>query len=186
MNKKILTGMVAVSVLMLTISSCKDNKRVAAETETQTTAAQVTAIETKAEAMAETSEAPITKTEQADDEGFPSTYERPEGKVLELLKDYNAHMDDYNTSGVTALGMGFQQNRVLLNYTADNYLYDLKDKVKLKAQASELIKALPGAKKAAWRCIPDEGHDLMMTFVGKQSNEIVSVIFTCKELKALL
>ena len=120
------------------------------------------------------------------DEGYPSTYNQPKGTVLELLKDYNAHMADHNTTGVEALGMGSQAGRVLLNFSVADICFTLNDKVKLKKQARELIESMPIGEKTAWRCIPDEGYELMVTFVGKQSRQIVSVVFTKEELKELL
>ena len=45
---------------------------------------------------------------------------------------------------------------------------------------------MPINEIVAWRCIPDEGHDLIVTLVGRQSSKIVSVVFTKKELKEIL
>jgi len=181
-NRKISLCAVIACAMMLTTISCIGNKSEGGSEENAT--------EKKAEAVEETTEDPDTLSadaeEDADDEGYPSTYEQPEGKVLELLKDYNAHMDDYNTTGVTALGMGFQKNRVLLIFSVDNYRYDLNNKAKLKSQARELIGLIPVGQRVAWRCIPDEGHELKVTFVGKQSSKIVSVVFSKEELKELL
>lgn len=191
MNKKVIV-FAAVAAGVLSLGSCKGGKseatgddgktaEVAADRSAGTSGTSGTS---GAGALEELSEA--TSEQASADEGYPSTYEQPEGKVLELLKDYNARMDDYNTKGVTALGMGFQRNRVLLNYSVDNYLYDLDDRVKLKLQARELLLGLKMSERAAWRCIPEGGHMLMMTFVGKESGKIVSVVFTPEELRELL
>ena len=94
-------------------------------------------------------------------------------------------MADYNTTGVVALGMGSQGNRVLLNFSVTDIYFALSNKVKLKKQARELIESMPIGEKTAWRCIPEEGYELMVTFVGKQSLQIVSVIFTKDELKEM-
>ena len=194
MNKKVIV-FAAVAAGVLSLGSCKGGKseatgdcgktaEVAADRSAGTSGLSGTTGTSGAEASEELSEA--TSEQAGADEGYPSTYEQPEGKVLELLKDYNTRMDDYNTKGVTALGMGFQRNRVLLNYSVDNYLYDLDDRVKLKLQARELLLALKMSERAAWRCIPEGGHTLMMTFVGKESGKIVSVVFTPEELRELL
>jgi hypothetical protein len=45
---------------------------------------------------------------------------------------------------------------------------------------------MPISEIVAWRCIPEEGHDLIVTLVGRQSSKIVSVVFNKKELKDLL
>jgi hypothetical protein len=103
-----------------------------------------------------------------------------------VLKDYNAHMSDYSTTTVEALGMGAQGNRVLVNFSVSDIGFNLGDKAKLKKQARELIESMPIDRQTAWRCIPDEGYELMVTFVGRQSNKIVSVVFTKEELKEML
>ena len=103
-----------------------------------------------------------------------------------MLKDYNAHMSDYNTTSVEALGMGSQGNCILLNFSVPDIGFNLDDKAKLKKQARELIESMPIDRQTAWRCIPNEGYNLMVTFVGRQSNKIVSVVFTKEELKEML
>lgn len=167
--------------LMLTTGSCNGNKQEAAEVE-----AAAEKVDTAAEKIVPEQQVPAADKKAAADDGYPSTYNQPKGGVLELLKDYNAHMADYNTTGVEALGMGSQGNRVLLNFSVTDICFTLSDKVKLKKQARELIESMPIGKKTAWRCIPDEGYELMVTFVGKQSRQIVSVVFTTEELKEML
>ena len=167
----------AVAAGVIGLGSCKGGKDEAAGS--GKAAEDSTAVTTE-----ELSEATAEKAETT--EAGAGKDEQPEGRVLELLKDYNARMDDYNAKGLTALGMGFQQNRVLLNYTVDDDLYDLRHRERLTQQAREMIRALKMSERAAWRCIPDEGHTLMMTFVGKRSGKIVSVEFTPEELRELL
>ena len=182
MNKKISVCAVALaSAMMLATSSCKGKvDKTAADTATEKT---VETVEEKAVTDTVTAE---TVTEDKTDNAYPSTYDEPTGQVLEVLKDYNAHMTDYNATGVEALGMGFQRNTVLVNYTVSDISFDLKNKAKLKTQARSLIQAMPINEKVAWRCIPDEGHDLLVTLVGRQSCKIVSVLFTKEELKEML
>ena len=166
--------------LMQATSSCNGKQQKTAEAETTEEK-----VETAAEkAVPERQESSAAKETKAAD-GYPSTYNQPKGTVLELLKDYNAHMADYNTTGVVALGMGSQGNRVLLNFSVTDIYFALSNKVKLKKQARELIESMPIGEKTAWRCIPEEGYELMVTFVGKQSLQIVSVIFTKDELKEM-
>lgn len=120
-------------------------------------------------------------------ETFSNTYSEPESdEVKDLLMDYNEHMDDYSTESMTALGMGFRDNKVLLNFTVNEELFELKDKENLKKRVTEIVKALPFEQKEAWQCIPNMGYELMYTFVGKQSNNIVSVVLTVDELQTLL
>jgi len=64
--------------------------------------------------------------------------------------------------------------------------FDLKDKDDLKKRVTEMVNALPFEQKEAWQCIPNTGYDLMYTFVGKQSSDIVSVVLTVDELQTLL
>jgi hypothetical protein len=177
--------------LMQATSSCNGKQQKTAEVET--TAEKVDSAEEIAcdtptsvseKAVPERQVSAAVKEANTDD-GYPSTYNQPKGTVLELLKDYNAHMADYNTTGVVALGMGSQGNRVLLNFSVTDIYFALSNKVKLKKQARELIESLPIGEKTAWRCIPEEGYELMVTFVGKQSLQIVSVIFTKDELKEM-
>ena len=175
----------AVAAGVIGLGSCKGGKSEAAGSGKAAEDSTAVTTEELSEATAEKAE--TTEAGAGKDGGeFPSTFEQPEGRVLELLKDYNARMDDYNAKGLTALGMGFQQNRVLLNYTVDDDLYDLRHRERLTQQAREMIRALKMSERAAWRCIPDEGHTLMMTFVGKRSGKIVSVVFTPEELRELL
>lgn len=186
MKKKIYLVAVVIAVgMMLTTSSCKGHKQEAAEVDE--TKEHVDTIKTIEE------QAPPTETKAANEEneaeatdGYPSTYEQPKGRVLDVLKDYNAHMSDYNTTGVEALGMGSQGKCVLLNFSVSDIGFNLGDKAKLKIQARELIKAMPIDRQTAWRCIPEEGYELMVTFVGRQSSKIVSVVFTKEELKEML
>ena len=173
-----------IGLLVLTIAmlSCKgrasDAQSQSAQVDTVVTVKEQTpATETKVDTVAE---------KTASDEGFPSTYEQPKGRVLDVLKDYNAHMSDYSTTTVEALGMGAQGNRVLVNFSVSDIGFNLGDKAKLKKQARELIESMPIDRQTAWRCIPDEGYELMVTFVGRQSNKIVSVVFTKEELKDML
>ena len=182
MNKKIsVCALTLASAMMLATSSCKGKvDKTAADTATEKT---VETVEEKAVTDTVTAE---TVTEDKTDNAYPSTYDEPTGQVLEVLKDYNAHMTDYNATGVEALGMGFQGNTVLVNYTVSDISFDLKNKAKLKTQARSLIQAMPINEKVAWRCIPDEGHDLLVTLVGRQSCKIVSVLFTKEELKEML
>lgn len=172
------------SAMMLTTSSCKGYKSETSAAEEHTTEKKVEATGEKAEAP----EAPVAAAEKKAkaDEGYPPTYEEPKGKVLEVLKNYNAHMADYNTTGVEALGMGFQGNHVLVNYSVTDISFEMNNKAKLKTQARQLIEAMPIAEKVAWRCIPEEGHDLMVTLVGRQSSKIVTMVFTNEELKDIL
>lgn len=186
MNKKTKLGVAAMVVaMMLTTGGCKDHRQVPAE-KAVAMAEKVEVSEEKTEATAEPEAVVATDKEDVASEGYPSTYDEPKGKVLELLKDYNAHMDDYSTTGVTALGMGTQGSRVLLNFTIDDYRCPLSDKEKMKTVARELIEAMPIGQKVAWRCIPEEGYALMVTFVGRQSSKIVSVVFTKEELKEIV
>ena len=182
MNKKIsVCALTLASAMMLATSSCKGKvDKTAADTATEKT---VETVEEKAVTDTVTAE---TVTEDKTDNAYPSTYDEPTGQVLEVLKDYNAHMTDYNATGVEALGMGFQGNTVLVNYTVSDISFDLKNKAKLKTQARSLIQAMPINEKVAWRCIPDEGHDLLVTLVGRQSCKIVSVLFTKEEVKEML
>ena len=98
MKKKIYLVAVVIAVgMMLTTSSCKGHKREAAEVDE--TKEHVDTIKTIEEQV------PPTETKAANEEtdaeaidGYPSTYEQPKGRVLDVLKDYNAHMSDYNTT----------------------------------------------------------------------------------------
>ena len=179
MGIKSYIGLLALAIAVL---SCKgrasDAQSQSAQVDTVVTVKEQTpATETKVDTVAE---------KTASDEGFPSTYEQPKGRVLDVLKDYNAHMSDYSTTTVEALGMGAQGNRVLVNFSVSDIGFNLGDKAKLKKQARELIESMPIDRQTAWRCIPDEGYELMVTFVGRQSNKIVSVVFTKEELKEML
>ena len=173
---------IGILALAIAVLSCKgrvsDVPSQSAQVDTVVTVQEQTpATETKVDTVAE---------KTASDDGFPSTYEQPKGRVLDVLKDYNAHMSDYNTTSVEALGMGAQGNRLLLNFSVSDIGFNLSDKVKLKKQARELIESMPIDRQTVWRCIPDEGYELMVTFVGRQSNKIVSVVFTKEELKEML
>ena len=171
---------IGISALAIAMLSCKGRASDAqsAKVDTVVTVKEETAVtETKVDTVAE---------KTASDDGFPSTYEPPKGQVLEVLKDYNAHMSDYNTASVEALGMGSQGNCILLNFSVPDIGFNLDDKEKLKKQARELIESMPIDRQTAWRCIPNEGYNLMVTFVGRQSNKIVSVVFTTEELKEML
>ena len=171
---------IGISALAIAVLSCKGRASDAqsAKVDTVVTVKEETPVtETKVDTVAQ---------KTASDDGFPSTYEPPKGKVLEVLKDYNAHMSDYSTTTVEALGMGAQGNRVLVNFSVSDIGFNLGDKAKLKKQARELIESMPIDRQTAWRCIPDEGYELMVTFVGRQSNKIVSVVFTKEELKDML
>ena len=185
MNKKIsVCAVTLASAMMLATTGCKGKvDKTAADTATEKTVETVETVEEKAVTDTVAAE---TVTEDKTDNAYPSTYDEPKGQVLEVLKDYNAHMTDYNATGVEALGMGFQRNTVLVNYTVSDISFDLKNKAKLKTQARSLIQAMPINEKVAWRCIPDEGHDLLVTLVGRQSCKIVSVLFTKEELKEML
>ena len=166
--------------MAIAVLSCKGRASEAqsAKVDTVVTVKEETPVtETKVDTVAQTT---------ASDDGFPSTYEPPKGQVLEVLKDYNAHMSDYNTTSVEALGMGSQGNCILLNFSVSDIGFNLDDKAKLKKQARELIESMPIDRQTAWRCIPNEGYNLMVTFVGRQSNKIVSVVFTKEELKEML
>lgn len=171
---------IGISALAIAVLSCKGR---ASDVQSEQVDTVVTiqdkapVTETKADTIARKT-APVN--------GFPSTYEQPKASVLDVLKDYNAHMSDYNATGVEALGMGSQGNRVLLNFSVSDIGFNLSDRAKLKTQARDLIKAMPIDRQTAWRCIPDEGYELMVTFVGRQSNKIVSVVFTKEELKEML
>ena len=181
MNKKYMICMVAASAIMLTTSSCKGKKgETVADTTTEKT---VEAVEEKA---APDTLAAETEPEAKKDNGYPLTYEEPKGKVLQVLKDYNAHMTDFNMTGVEALGMGFQENHVLVNFSVTDISFDMNNKAKLKVQARKLIESMPIGEKVAWRCIPEEGHDLLVTLVGRQSSKIVTMVFTKEELKEIL
>lgn len=182
MNKKYMICMVAAaSVMMLTTSSCKEKKaEPIADTTTEKT---VEAVEEKA---APDTLAAETKQEAKTNDSYHLTYEEPKGKVLQVLKDYNAHMADFNSTGVEALGMGFQENHVLVNYTVTDISFEMNNKAKLKVQARKLIESMPINEKMAWRCIPEEGHDLLVTLVGRQSSKIVTMVFTKDELKEIL
>ena len=130
---------------------------------------------------------PFTKNDGADNKEVSHfAIGNSDKEVLEVLKDYNAHMSDYNTTSVEALGMGSQGNCILLNFSVPDIGFNLDDKEKLKKQARELIESMPIDRQTAWRCIPNEGYNLMVTFVGRQSNKIVSVVFTKEELKEML
>ena len=171
---------IGISALAIAVLSCKGRSSDAqsAKVDTVVTAQeQVPVTETNVDTVAQNT---------ASDDGFPSTYEPPKGQVLEVLKDYNAHMSDYNTTSVEALGMGSQGNCILLNFSVSDIGFNLDDKAKLKKQARELIESMPIDRQTAWRCIPNEGYNLMVTFVGRQSNKIVSVVFTKEELKEML
>jgi large subunit ribosomal protein L17 len=66
-------------------------------------------------------------------ETFSNTYSEPESEeVTDLLKAYNEHMDDYSTDVMTALGMGFRDNKVLLNFTVNEDAFDIQNKEALK------------------------------------------------------
>ena len=171
---------IGILALAIAVLSCKGRASDAqsAKVDTVVTVKEETPVtETKVDTVAENT---------ASDDGFPSTYEPPKGQVLEVLKDYNAHMSDYSTTTVEALGMGAQGNRVLVNFSVSDIGFNLDDKAKLKKQARELIESMPIDRQTAWRCIPNEGYNLMVTFVGRQSNKIVSVVFTKEELKEML
>ena len=171
---------IGISALAIAVLSCKGRASEAqsAKVDTVVTVKEETPVtETNVDTVAQNT---------ASDDGFPSTYEPPKGQVLEVLKDYNAHMSDYNTSSVEALGMGSQGNCILLNFSVPDIGFNLDDKEKLKKQARELIESMPIDRQTAWRCIPNEGYNLMVTFVGRQSNKIVSVVFTTEELKEML
>lgn len=171
---------IGISALAIAMLSCKGRASEAqsAKVDTVVTAQeQVPVTETNVDTVAQNT---------ASDDGFPSTYEPPKGQVLEVLKDYNAHMSDYNTASVEALGMGSQGKCILLNFSVPDIGFNLADKEKLKKQARELIESMPIDRQTAWRCIPNEGYNLMVTFVGRQSNKIVSVVFTTEELKEML
>ena len=128
----------AASVMMLTTSSCKEKKaEPVADTTTEKT---VEAVEEKA---APDTLAAETKPEAKTNDSYPLTYEEPKGKVLQVLKDYNAHMADFNSTGVEALGMGFQENHVLVNYTVTDISFEMNNKAKLKVQARTLIESMP-------------------------------------------
>ena len=178
MKKKIysVVAVVAGAVILVT-SSCQGKK-------TDATSKKVDTVETVAKQAPEQEAKAEKKVETAD--GFPSTYEQPKASVMDVLKEYNANMSDYNTTGVEALGMGSQGKCVLLNFSVSDISFSLGNKTKLKEQARELIMAMPIDRQTAWRCIPDEGYDLMVTFVGRQSSKIVSVVFTKEELKEML
>lgn len=188
MNKKILFYVTVIAtVMLLTTSSCKDNKQKTADAETTTEKVDSAEDKTQTPVVEDAETEQDVETEQdTETEDHALTYERPKGKVLELLQNYNAHMEDYNTTDVEALGMGFQGNRVLVNFSVTDISFNLKNKAKLKSQARELIEAMPISEKVAWRCIPNEKHELMMTFVGRQSRKIVSIVFTQEELKDIL
>ena len=191
MNKKTLYCVAVIAaVMLLTTSSCRNNKQetgnAEAKTETVDTVAAKTVSDTITNKTEQEDDSDEIKQEDDSDEGYPLTYEQPKGKILQLLKDYNAHMEDYNTTSVMALGMGFQRNYVLVNYSVADISFDLKNKAKLKTQVRKLILSMPINEIVAWRCIPDEGHDLIVTLVGRQSSKIVSVVFTKKELKEIL
>ena len=64
--------------------------------------------------------------------------------------------------------------------------FNLKDKDALKGQVIEMAKAMPMEQKEAWQCIPNMGYELMYTFVGKKSSDIVSVVLTVDDLQTLL
>lgn len=167
-------------VIIMVTSSCQGNKQEKADA----TSKKVDTVETVAKQAPE--QEAKTKNKAEADNGFPSTYEQPKATVLDVLKEYNANMSDYNTTGVEALGMGSQGNCVLLNFSVSDINFSLGNKTKLKEQARELIKSMPIDRQTAWRCIPNEGYDLMVTFVGRQSSKIVSVVFTKEELKEML
>lgn len=191
MNKKTLYCMAVIAaVMLLTTSSCKNNKQetgnAEATTETVDTVAEKAVSDTLTNEKELENESNKIKQEDESDEGYPLTYEQPKDKILQLLKDYNAHMDDYNTTSVVALGMGFQSNHVLVNYSVADISFDLKNKANLKTQVRKLILSMPISEIVAWRSIPEEGHDLIVTLVGRQSSKIVSVVFTKKELKDIL
>ena len=160
MNRKFFVGAALMGAMLLTMSSCGGNS--------------------KSEPSVAEEKADMTET-------FSNTYSEPESdEVVDLLKDYNEHMDDYSTDGMTALGMGFRDNKVLLNFTVNEEQFNLKDKDALKGQVIEMVKAMPMEQKEAWQCMPNMGYELMYTFVGKKSSDIVSVVLTVDDLQTLL
>ena len=134
MNKKIsVCALTLASAMMLATSSCKGKvDKTAADTATEKT---VETVEEKAVTDTVTAE---TVTEDKTDNAYPSTYDEPTGQVLEVLKDYNAHMTDYNATGVEALGMGFQRNTVLVNYTVSDISFDLKNNANVSYQVFDM------------------------------------------------
>ena len=131
---------------------------------------------------------PSVAEEKADmTETFSNTYSEPESdEVVDLLKDYNEHMDDYSTDGMTALGMGFRDNKVLLNFSVNEDAFDIQNKEALKERVKKMVGDMPMEQKEAWQCIPNMGYELMYTFVGKKSSDIVSVVLTVDDLQMLL
>jgi hypothetical protein len=120
-------------------------------------------------------------------ETFSNTYSEPESEeVTELLKAYNERMDDYSTDYMTALGMGFRDGKVLLNFSVNEEKFGINDKEALKERVKKMVSDMPMEQKEAWQCIPNTGYDLMYTFVGKQSSDIVSVVLTVDDLQGLL
>ena len=137
--------------------------------------------------MLTTSSCKEKKAEPIADTTTEKTVEAVEEKAApDTLAAYNAHMADFNSTGVEALGMGFQENHVLVNYTVTDISFEMNNKAKLKVQARKLIESMPINEKMAWRCIPEEGHDLLVTLVGRQSSKIVTMVFTKDELKEIL
>ena len=160
MKRKFLVGAALMGAVLLTMSSCSGSSK---------------------------NEPSVTEEKADMTDTFSNTYSEPESdEVTDLLKDYNEHMDDYSTESMTALGMGFRDNKVLLNFSVNEKYFDLKDKDDLKKKVTEMVNALPFEQKEAWQCIPNTGYDLMYTFVGKQSSDIVSVVLTVDELQTLL
>ena len=180
-STKLLTILMIAAVTLLITNSCKNNKQ-----ETGVTSATAEKVDTVVEGAVSDTLTDEMELDDETDESSPLTYEQPKGKILDLLNNYNAHMEDYNTTGVVALGMGFQRNYVLVNYSVADINFDLKNRTNLKKQVRKLILSMPISEIVAWRCIPEEGHDLIVTLVGRQSSKIVSVVFNKKELKDLL
>lgn len=120
-------------------------------------------------------------------ETFSNTYSEPESEeVTDLLMAYNEHMDDYSTDVMTALGMGFRDNKVLLNFSVNEDAFDIQNKEALKERVKKMVGDMPIEQKEAWQCIPNMGYELMYTFVGKKSSDIVSVVLTVDDLQMLL
>ena len=120
-------------------------------------------------------------------ETVSNTYSEPESEeVTDLLKAYNEHMDDYSTDVMTALGMGFRDNKVLLNFSVNEDAFDIQNKEALKERVKKMVGDMPMEQKEAWQCIPNMGYELMYTFVGKKSSDIVSVVLTVDDLQMLL
>ena len=62
----------------------------------------------------------------------------------------------------------------------------IQNKEALKERVKKMVGDMPMEQKEAWQCIPNTGYDLMYTFVGKQSSDIVSVVLTVDDLQGLL